>query len=98
MPGIVRAINTFRDTKDEEKKIGIYVFGDEFTSTADRVLNRIDKANPADEEGNRLITIHAIGFPHVLRSEYRFTRSGQKFANLMRELTYTHGGAFIGSQ
>ena len=98
VPGIVRAINTFRDTKDEEKKIGIYVFGDEFTLTADRVLNRIDRANAADEDGNRLITINAIGFPHVIKFERHFTRTGKKFANLMRELTYMHGGAFIGSQ
>ena len=98
VPSIVRAINTFRDTKDEEKKIGIYVFGDEFTLTADKVLNRIDKANATDEEGNRLITINAIGFPHVIKFERHFTRTGRKFANLMRELTYMHGGAFIGAQ
>ena len=62
------------------------------------MLNRIDRANAADEDGNRLITINAIGFPHVIKFERHFTRTGKKFANLMRELTFMHGGAFIGSQ
>ena len=85
------------DPKDEKKKIGIYVFGDEFTQTADRVLNRIDQLNPADEDGKRAVTINAIGFPQVIKYERHFTRTGLKFANLMRELTYRHGGAFIGN-
>jgi len=98
VPGILRAIRTFRDDKTPENKIGIYIFGDEFTQTAAKVLDRIDTANKADEEtGERPITINAIGFPHVIKFERHFTRTGLKFANLMRELTYQHGGAFIGT-
>ena len=98
VPGIKRAIRFGKPTsKDTDKKIGIYIFGDEFTQTADKVLSSIDSLNPADEEGNRLFTINAIGFPNVVKYEIHFTRTGLKFANLMRELTYTHGGAFIGN-
>ncbi len=98
VPGILRAIRSFRETKSPEDKIGIYIFGDEFTQTAEKVLNRIDTANSIDEEtGERPITINAIGFPHVIKFERHFTRTGLKFANLMRELTYQHGGAFIGT-
>ena len=98
VPGILRAIRTFRDDKTPENKIGIYIFGDEFTQTAEKVLNRIDTANSPDEEtGERPITINAIGFPHVIKFERHFTRTGLKYANLMRELTYQHGGAFIGT-
>jgi len=97
VPGILRAIRTFRDPADEEKKVGIYIFGDEFTQTAEKVLNRIDQANKPNDEGTRPITINAIGFPHVIKFERHFTRTGLKFANLMRELTYQHGGAFIGT-
>ncbi len=98
VPGITKAIKVFLDPNDPEKKIGIFVFGDEFTDTAERVLTRIDKLNPADEEGNRLITINAIGFPHIVKFERHYTKTGLKFANLMRELTYQHGGAFVGIQ
>ena len=96
VPGIDRAIRTFSDPENIEKKIGIYVVGDEFIETAAKVLKRMDEINPPDEDGNRPITINAIGFPHVVKYERHFTQTGLKFANLMRELTYQHGGAFIG--
>ena len=56
------------------------------------------KIKSKDEKGNRAITINAIGFPHVVKFERHYTKTGLKFANLMRELTYEHGGAFIGIQ
>ena len=59
------------------------------------VLRRIDQLNPEDEEGNRQVTINAIGFPNVIRYSFSMGQTGLKFANLMRELTYQHGGAFI---
>jgi hypothetical protein len=99
VPGIKRAIRFAKpNSKDNaDSKIGIYVFGDEFTQTADKVLSSIDDLNPSDEEGNRQVAINAIGFPNVVKYERHFTRTGLKFANLMRELTYIHGGAFIGN-
>ena len=96
VPGIYRAIRTYSDPGNKDKKIGIYVIGDEFIETAEKALIRMDKINPLDEDGNRPITINAIGFPHVVKYERHFTQTGLKFANLMREMTYQHGGAFIG--
>ncbi len=99
VPGVMRAIRFSKEKgeQDPKKKVGIYVFGDEFTQTAEKVLNRIEQLNPADDEGNRPVTINAVGFPQVIKYERHFTRTGLKFANLMRELTYIHGGAFIGT-
>ena len=76
-------------------KMGIYVFGDEFTETAEQALDGLNRLNPADEAGKRKIQISAIGFPHLLGSGFFMGQSGLKFANLMREVTYRHGGAFI---
>lgn len=95
VPGIIKAIRTLDRPDDPEMNMGVYVFGDEFTGTADSVLRRIDQLNPADEEGKRSVTINAIGFPNVLRYSFSMGQTGLKFANLMRELTYQHGGAFI---
>ncbi|RME69694.1 MAG: hypothetical protein D6781_08055 [Verrucomicrobia bacterium] len=95
VPGIIRAIRTLYDPKDETMKMGIYVFGDEFTETAESVLARIDRLNPPDENGKRPIVINGIGFPNLLRAGFSLGQSGLKFANLMRELTQRHGGAFI---
>ena len=95
VPGIIKAIRTLNRPDDPEMKMGVYVFGDEFTGTADAVLKRIDDLNPRDEEGKRSVTINAIGFPNVIRYSFSMGQTGLKFANLMRELTYEHGGAFI---
>ena len=95
VPGIIKAIRTLHVEDDPDMDMGIYVFGDEFTGTADAVLRRIDQLNPMDEEGKRPVTINAIGFPNVIRYSFSMGQTGLKFANLMRELTYEHGGAFI---
>jgi len=89
--GIIYAIETFWSP---DKKISIYVFGDEFQGGGmDKVLRDIDRANPEDEEGNRRVRIHAIGFP------YNFTgtppQSSQRFAGLMRVLCERNGGTFV---
>lgn len=95
VPGIVRAIRTLHDPKDADMKMGIYVFGDEFTDTADSVLERVEKLNPPDEKGKRKITINGVGFPNLLRAGFSLGQTGVKFANLMRELTQRNGGAFV---
>jgi hypothetical protein len=98
VPGIYRAVRTLFDPKDENMHMGIYVFGDEFTDTADPVLRRMEELNPADENGHRKIVINAIGFPTTIQFTFSMGNTGVKFANLMRELTYRHGGAFIALQ
>ena len=91
--GITTAIRTFYDPG---KKISIYVFGDEFTgeSIAD-VVDTVDRINREDAEGNRLVRIHAVGFPVQFIRAPHLQTTGIRFATLMRELTYRNGGTFV---
>ena len=92
--GITAAIKTFYDPG---KKISIFVFGDEFTGDSiARVIDTVDRINRKDAEGNRLVRIHAVGFPvQFIRAEHLQT-TGIRYATLMRELTYRNGGTFVG--
>ena len=86
--GIQRAINAFYA---EDKKVSIYVFGDDFQGESiERVVDQVDRMNRVDETGERRMRIHAVGFPVVLG-----TRTGDRFAALMRELTYRNNGTFV---
>jgi hypothetical protein len=98
VPGIEEAMTTLFDPKNGNMRMGIYVFGDEFTENADPVLRRLDELNPADKNGKRKVVINAIGFPTTIQFQFSMRSTGLKFANLMRELTYQHGGAFIALQ
>jgi hypothetical protein len=90
--GITYAIETFWSP---DKKISIYVLGDEFQgSSMEAVLNHIDGINKEDEDGNRRVRIHAIGFPYNFRGNV--PRSSQKFAGLMRALCERNGGTYVG--
>jgi len=89
--GIAYAIETFWAP---DKKISIYVLGDEFQGNSmEAVLRQIDAINVEDENGNRRVRIHAIGFP------YNFTgtppTSSIRFAGLMRVLCERNGGTFV---
>ncbi len=94
--GITAAIRTFYAP---DKKISIYVMGDEFTgaSIAD-VVRTVDRINREDENGNRLVRIHAIGFPVQFSRPSEFQTTGTRFATLMRILCYKNGGTFVGLQ
>ncbi|MEE8338799.1 MAG: hypothetical protein V3R56_01575, partial [Xanthomonadales bacterium] len=92
--GITTAIRTFQDPG---KKISIYVFGDEFTGESiAQVVDTVDRINRKDAEGNRLVRIHAVGFPVQFIRAPHLQTTGIRFATLMRELTYRNGGAFVG--
>ena len=92
--GITRAIQTFAAP---DKKISIYVFGDEFTgSSIDHVLDTVDRINKQDAQGNRLVRIHAIGFPVMFQAAGAMDYTGVRFATLMRELCARNGGSFVG--
>ncbi|MBC2605710.1 hypothetical protein [Pelagicoccus albus] len=96
VPGIKRAIRQLYDPEAEELHFGIYVFGDEFTGKPEPVLAEIRKLNQ-DKDGKRIARINAIGFPNVINNGAMLLQnSGVKFAKLMHDLTYEHGGAFIG--
>jgi hypothetical protein len=91
--GITAAIRTFYDPG---KKISIYVFGDEFTGESiAQVIDTVDRINRADAEGNRLVRIHAVGFPVQFIRAPHLQTTGIRFATLMRELTFRNGGTFV---
>lgn len=98
VPGIYNAIRFLHDKENEKMRMGVYVFGDEFIDTADPVIRALDNMNPADENGDRRVVINAIGFPTTIRYSFSMGNTGLKYANLMRTITYIHGGAFIALQ
>lgn len=92
--GITQAIRTFYDG---QKRISIYVFGDDFTGgSIGQVLSVVDRLN-RDSGDQRLIRIHAVGFP-VLYAQATPAQqaTAHRFAALMREMTYRNGGTFVG--
>jgi hypothetical protein len=92
--GIIEAIRTFYDPG---KKISLYVLGDEFSGNSIRdVVNAVDRINAVGAGGERLVRIHAIGFPVVFSQPARYQTTGIRFATLMRELTRRNGGTFVG--
>ena len=91
--GIVSAIQTYWA---KDKKISLYVFGDEFTgSSIDSVVKTVDLVNREGQTGERLVRIHAIGFP-VRPDAPQYTSI--RFATLMRILCARNGGTFVGLQ
>jgi hypothetical protein len=89
--GIVEAIRTYYS---KDRKISLYVFGDEFTgSSIDSVVKGVDVINRDDEQGERRVRIHAIGFP-VRPDAPQYTSF--RFATLMRILCAKNGGTFVG--
>ncbi len=92
--GITRAIRTFAAP---DKKISIYVLGDEFSGKSiDDVVTTIDRYNRPDAEGNRPVRIHAIGFPVMFSVGGVSNSTGVRFATLMRILCHRNGGTFVG--
>ena len=86
--GIKVAIDTFGKG---DKKISIYVFGDDFTGGSTEALVRyIERSNKSDRRGKQIVRIHAIGFPTDR------VNNPDGFANLMRQLSSRNGGAFVG--
>lgn len=91
--GIEAAIRTFAAPG---KKISIYVFGDEFTGPSiSQVIDTVDRINRVDASGNRLVRIHAVGFPTQFSRAPHLQGTGIRFATLMRELTRRNGGTFV---
>jgi len=90
--GIIYAINTFWSP---DKKISIYVFGDEFTgNSVENVIDQIDAVNAVGADGQRLVRIHAVGFP-LLGVTGGIPPSARQFAQLMRVLCDRNGGTFV---
>ena len=92
--GINAAIQTFYK---RDRKISIYTLGDDFQGrTIRNVVRAVDKLNRAHLGADRLVRIHAIGFPVHFSRGGAPSASAIKFAALMRELSYNNGGTFIG--
>lgn len=89
--GIVEAIRTYYS---RDRKISLYVFGDEFTgSSIDSVVKAVDVINREDATGERRVRIHGIGFP-IRPDAPQYTNI--RFATLMRILCQRNGGTFVG--
>ncbi len=92
--GITRAIRTFYSA---DKKISLYVFGDEFTGRSIKeVVDTVERINPKDANGKPRVRIHAVGFPVQFANPRHLQFTGIRFATLMRELTHRNGGTFVG--
>jgi hypothetical protein len=88
--GINAAIRTYYD---EDKKISLYIFGDDFSGDrAQPVVDFVDRANRTDEAGRRRVRIHAVGFPVIVDKQ----PSGRRFCTLMRALCERNDGTFVG--
>lgn len=91
--GITKAIRTFYAP---DKKISLYVFGDDLQdSTVDSVVKKVDAINKEDAQGNRLVRIHAVGFPVNVNRALSMQGSARRFASLMRILSQRNGGTFV---
>lgn len=90
--GIVAAIRTFHA---EDKRISIYVLGDEFTGPSiESVIQTVARINPKDADGNPRVRIHGVGFPTQFTNN-GIGITGIRFATLMRALTRDNGGTFV---
>lgn len=91
--GITQAIRTFYAP---DKKISLYVFGDEFSGPSiEAVVKQVDAINKKDAQGNRLVRIHGVGFPVQLTRAPNMQGTGIRFAALMRILSAQNGGTFV---
>jgi hypothetical protein len=92
--GITAAIRTFYSA---DKKISLYVFGDEFSGQhMQPVIDEVDRINKSKRDGSRRVRIHAVGFPVVIEQSRAFGNTGDRFATLMRTLCQKNGGTFVG--
>jgi hypothetical protein len=91
--GITRAIRVFARP---DKKISLYVLGDEFTGNSiDAVLETVRRINRKSDRGERHARIHGIGFPTVFTLAGVREYTGVRFATLMRLLCHENGGTFV---
>jgi hypothetical protein len=89
--GIIAAVRTFWS---RERRISIYVFGDEFTGPSiQEVVDTVDRINRADKTGERRVRIHSLGFP--IPGQYP-QHTSMRYSTLMRILSDRNGGVFVG--
>ncbi|MBX5459558.1 MAG: VWA domain-containing protein [Steroidobacteraceae bacterium] len=77
-----------------DKRISLYVVGDEFTGDSiQAALDAVAAVNKPDKNGRRLVRIHAIGFPEG-PGMTPFTSI--RFSALMRLMCEQNNGTFVG--
>ena len=93
--GITASIRRFYD---KDKKISLYVMGDDYKGRSiRRVIDVVKQLNEANKQGDTLVRIHAVGFPvHYGGAGNSAAGSARKFATLMRELAEQNNGTFVG--
>jgi hypothetical protein len=91
--GITKAISTYYKPG---LKISLYVFGDDFQGrSVQNVVDAVDRINPADSKGNRLVRIHAVAFPVIFELPAGYHNTVKRFSHLMRTLCEKNGGTFV---
>jgi len=91
--GIIYAISTFWSA---DKKISVYVFGDDFQGgSVETVVREIDFVNRVGADGKRMVRIHAVGFPMFTQTNFQVAPTVGRFAQLMRILCDRNGGTFV---
>ena len=92
--GVTAAIRQFATP---DKRISIYVLGDEFTGNSiTKVLAAISRANSTGGQGSPRARVHAVGFPSVLQyGGLDQQNTALRFAQLMRQLGNQNGGTFL---
>ena len=91
--GIIYAISTFWAA---DKKISIYVFGDEFSGgSIENVVRQVESVNRPTSDGSQLVRIHAVGFPFFFEPGRQVADTTRRFAQLMRVLCDRNGGTFV---
>jgi hypothetical protein len=91
--GVVTAIRHFYK---EDKRISLYVFGDDFTGrNINDVIKEVARINRPDARGRPRVRIHAFGFPVQFLSSKR-QENLTRFAHLMRVLAERNAGSFVG--
>ena len=89
--GIIAAVRTFWT---REHSISLYMIGDEFTGPSiQEVVDTVDRINRSRGSGERLVRIHALGFP--IPGQYP-QHTSMRYATLMRILCARNGGVFVG--
>ena len=58
-------------------------------------VRQIDAVNREDENGNRMVRIHAVGFPFYFEPGRQASPTTLRYAQLMRILTERNGGTFV---
>jgi hypothetical protein len=88
--GIEAAI---RDWWRDDRRMSIYVLGDEFTGDSTQAtLDRVRAVNLRNATGRRRARIHAIGFSEGNQPPF----TNQRFSALMRAMCEQNDGTFVG--